>query len=644
MWFFKKKGDLAFEESLGDDWARDLGVTESPLNSRVLFFLGLTILGVGLAVTGRILLLARDHDFYGARALSNLSQTQKIPAPRGIITDIKGKVLVENKPVFLALLKVRDFFQIKALQAETVRAVYNILGMGEEEFWKLVEENKEGMLGDAVVLSNDLDQDQLIKLESRQLPTLLVSRGFKRQYALGPVFAPILGYTGLVSAEDLKQYPQLGGRDFVGKAGVEVFYDQVLRGKDGLSVKIRDARGNVLEKEEDRPPEAGRELRLTLDADFQEYFYERLKNGLQSLGRSVGVGIAIDPRDGRILALVNIPSFDNNLFNLAANHQEIKVLLSSPSRPLFNRAVAGLYAPGSTIKPLHAVAALEEKVVTRESQIFSPGYLDVPNPFIPGEVTRFLDWRRQGSVNLASAIAKSSNVYFYLVGGGSPLGATTGQDGIKGLGINRLREWWQKFGLGKTLGVDLPTEAAGFLPSIESKEKRTGKPWLLGDTYNVSIGQGDLLITPLQLISYIGAIANGGKVYRPYLAFDFNQPTVIYDLTVSSPSIREAQKGMAQAVTSPLGTAHLLDDLPFPVAAKTGSAQVRDKKEENAFFVGYASRPKVSKEENQPEPEIAILVLVENAREGSLNALPIAKDVLDWYYVNRISSVLNKER
>lgn len=621
---------------MGDDWTQALGVAERPLDAKVLFFLGLVVLVVGVFVVGRVVFIASDHSFYVARAEANLSDVQKISAPRGIITDSRGEVLAENRPSFFAVLSVRDFYKREDLREETLKAIKEVLGISEDDFWSLLRENNQDSLRDEIILNDDLEQGQLIKLENLKLPTLLVGRGFKRQYINGSVFASVVGYTGLASINDLKRYPELGSGDFIGKTGIEAFYDDKLRGKPGVSVKVRNALGNILEEKEGQGPEIGQELKLTIDAGFQKYFYDRLRRGLSELGRSVAVGLAIDPRDGKILALVNLPSFDNNIFNSPLKSKEVKDLLNSPLKPLFNRAVGGAYSPGSTIKPLHALAALAEGVITPDKEIFSPGYLDVPNPYNPDQPTRFVDWRYQGNVNLASAIAQSSNVYFYIVGGGSPNQAMAGQGGIKGLGISRLYDWWTKFGFGKELGVDLPGEAEGFLPNAATKEQKTGKPWLLGDTYHVSIGQGDLLLTPLQLISYIGAIANGGKVYRPYLASSAEKPTVISDLSSTLPSIKEVQKGMIKAVEFSKGTAFSLHDLPFSVAGKTGSAQVKDNAEENAFFVGYAPAGNPDKSLAE-EPKVAILVLVENAKQGSLNAVPIAKDVLDWYYVNRIS-------
>jgi penicillin-binding protein 2 len=198
---------------------------------------------------------------------------------------------------------------------------------------------------------------------------------------------------------------------------------------------------------------------------------------------------------------------------------------------------------------------------------------------------------------------------------------------VGGLGINRLHSWWEKFLLGSPTGIDLPGEADGFLPTPAWKEKKTGAPWLLGDTYNVSIGQGDLLVTPIQLLNYISAIANGGKIYKPMVNLEREHPKLLADLSELLPEILEVRKGMEEAVASPLGTAHLLSDLGFKVAAKTGTSEVRSKQDENAFFVGYAPAG---------NPQIAILVLVEHSLEGSLNTVPIAKDVLNWYYWQRV--------
>ncbi len=296
---------------------------------------------------------------------------------------------------------------------------------------------------------------------------------------------------------------------------------------------------------------------------------------------------------------------------------------------MFDRAVSGLYSPGSTIKPLVAVGALTEGTLDPLHQIYSPGYLDVPNPYDPAHPSRFLDWQPQGWVDLFSALARSSDVYFYQVGGGF--------GDQQGLGITRLKQWWEKFGLNIKTGIDLPNENSGFLPDPQWKEKVKGQPWRLGDTFNVSIGQGDLTITPIELLNYVSAIANGGKLYVPRIMKDIKDPqgnvvlestsTVTRDLSSEiGKALPLVQQGMRDAVTKPYGTAYMLHDLPIEVAAKTGSAQVENNAKTNALFVGYAP---------YNDPQVAIVILVEDAKEGSLNVVPVARDFFLWYYQNR---------
>ena len=422
-------------------------------------------------------------------------------------------------------------------------------------------------------------------------------------------------------------------QDVIGKTGLEAFYDKLLRGTPGVALTYTNAQGKALGEKQQSTPQIGAPLTLTIDGGLQAYFYQSMENNLASLGRTIGLGIAMDPRTGAILSLVNLPGYDDNVFSGSGQSAEIQNLLTSPERPLFNRAINGFYNPGSTIKPLDAVAALSEGVVNSTREIFSPGYLLVPNPYDPSAPpSRHLDWQYQGNVDMASALAQSSDVYFYIVGGGSPARTAPllndpSDYGIAGLGINRLHEWWQKFGLGKPTGIDLPNESAGFLPTPAWQEQTTGKQWLLGDTYNVSIGQGALLLTPIQLLDYIGAIANGGDIYRPFLNAS-GTPLVEEDLTSLLPEIQQVQAGMRAGVATPKGTSYTLHNLPVSVCAKTGSAQVENNTQENALFVGYAPCD---------NPQIAILILIENSKQGSLNAVPVAGDVLDWYYQNRMN-------
>jgi penicillin-binding protein 2 len=356
---------------------------------------------------------------------------------------------------------------------------------------------------------------------------------------------------------------------------------------------------------------------------------------LARLGRTSGAVLALDHRNGEILALISFPSFDSNVFVDPTRTRERGAILTDPHRALFNRAVSGSYSPGSTIKPLVGLAALAEGVLTPETEILSTGALEIPNPYQPDRPSRFLDWKAHGWVTLQAAIARSSNILFYLSGGGLPQGVPRdslirGSMDLGGLGIATLKSYWQKFGFGAQTGVDLPGEGTSFLPDAAEKQARTGEPWRIGDSYNASIGQGDFRITPLQLLSFIASIGNGGRIYRPFVRLG-KTPEVVTDYGAAfAEELKIIRAGMEDGVNKSYGTSHALSDLPFTVAGKTGTPQIANKTKVNAFFVGYAPAPR---------PEIALLILVEDAVEGSLNTIPIAHDALKWYYDNRIAKL-----
>jgi len=628
----RRKDDLPFEEVLGDDWSHDLEVAEVPIGHKPMVVLGIVIFAIAATILGRVVFLNFSHLYYEARAYDNLAQSSEMPAPRGLIYDASGTLLADNKAAFAAVLDAQTFLKDQADQPAAILALKNILNIAPDQLVQMIEQASANDFATPIVLAENLDQKQLVNLQALNSPAIKIQGDFERTYPQGKYFSSIIGYTGRVGAADLKSDPTLTSQDFVGKTGVEAFYDKALRGTPAVQIIYKNAVGNILREEQHSTVQIGAPLTLTIDGGFQEYFYDRFASGLASLGRSTGVGIALDPQTGKVLSLINMPGYDNNVFMEPGQGSEIQSLLNAPEEPLFDRAVNGFYNPGSTIKPLDGVAALKEGVIDSTREIFSPGYLMVPNPYNSSTPTKYMDWQYQGKVNLSSALAQSSDVYFYIVSGGSPArnsGAPLNDEsdyGIQGIGIDKLHDWWQAFGLGKPTGIDLPDESAGFLPTPDWKKSKTGVPWLLGDTYNVAIGQGSLLLTPLQLIDYIAAIGNGGTLWRPYLDAS-SIPTVRGDLTSFLPQIQEVQQGMRAAVATPRGTAYTLHGLPFDVCAKTGSAQVENNTQENALFVGYAPCD---------HPQIALLILIEHSKQGSLNAVPIAKDVLNWYYENRL--------
>lgn len=595
----KKKSELNFEEALFDHWAGDLKKLERPLPQSAFLLVAAASIIIFVVVLARLIVLnIHLGDFYQKRSIINVNQEFIIPAHRGVILDRFGSQLVKNMPSFSVSINKTELLKNQKDREKVFKKVNEIIGISESDLKRIIQgvdlerENK-------ATIARNVSLEQAIELRGLGNEAVIVEDDYRRDYIEPLALAHALGYTGLIDWTN----------NIEGKTGLEDFYDAKLRGADGAHVVFRNAKGDSLQKKIVKEAEAGLALAITLDLDFQKYFYERFQEGLRELGRDSGVGIAMNPQTGEILALVNFPSFDNN---------EPAKYLNKKNQPLFNRAISGTYSPGSTIKPLVALAALVEKLVTPNFEVYSPGYLEIPNPYDPEKPNRFLDWKAHGNVDLRSALARSSNVYFYVAGGG--------YKNIKGLGVNKLNEYWKKFGFSQKTGIDLPFEAVSFLPDPEEKKKRTGQPWRIGDTYNVSIGQGDLTITPIRLLTFIAGLANNGKMMRPHFLLE-EEPTVLTDFSEWGDFIKEVKLGMRDAVGKSYGTASLLFDLPYRTAGKTGSAQVANKTKTNAFFVGYGPAD---------DAKIAILVLVEDAKEGSLNALPIAKDVLRWYYDNRL--------
>lgn len=327
-----------------------------------------------------------------------------------------------------------------------------------------------------------------------------------------------------------------------------------------------------------------------------------------------GAAIVQDVKTGGILGMVSIPSFDPNAL-------DAKIFVDT-NRPLFNRAISGLYSPGSTIKPLYALAGLKEHIVTPSTLVYANGSIEVPSEVDSSKTYVFHDWKVHGWTDIRKAIAWSVDVYYYALGGG--------YGDIRGLGIDRIVSYLRLFGADKKTGIDLPAEAVGFVPSKQWKQEARGESWYLGDTYNISIGQGDLQITPMWLSMYVSSIANGGHLMRPYMVSSIirddrrvyeGKPQLIRDLPFDVSTLRVVQEGMRQTVTD--GTAPMLKDLPKPVAAKTGTAQVTGKNL-NSLFITYGP---------YDNPEISITILVEQIKDSQSLGVMIAKKFYSWYFL-----------
>ncbi|MFA4990947.1 MAG: penicillin-binding protein 2, partial [Candidatus Paceibacterota bacterium] len=562
-------------------------------------------------------------DEYQQIAQKNALKSIPIIADRGLIFDNHNRVLVYNQEVF-DLVFFPAYLPVDKIERE------KILKKIEEKSEIAAAINKENLEEDnpleSIILQSNLSREEAIRWESyfAGYPAVQVIRQNLRQYTSPLAFSHILGYVGRVSAEDIQKNPLYSNFVKIGKAGLESFYEDNLRGQDGEIKVLRNAYMEILGQSVVKEPVAGNNLYLTIDADLQEYSYKTLARQIDNLGKERGgVVIVSDPQSGEILSLVSYPGYDINSLSKGITQKEFETLINSKVTPLFNRTVSGLYNPGSTIKPIIAIAALEENIIDPFKKIETHGYITIPNPYFPDRPSIFVDWRNNGVVNMQDAIARSSNVYFYIIGGG--------YENFVGLGIERIRNYLEKFQFNLVTGIDLPAEKVSNIPDEKSKN-----PWRIGDTYNVSIGQGDLLTTPIRLITSLNVMVNGGKILRPHLLdhiADNNQRTIFQneiqvakDNFLDPKNIEIVKEGMRKTVTSPLGTAHTLIDLPFSIGGKSGSAQTSGNTKTNALFYAFAP---------YDDPQISVLILIEDVPEGSLNAIPVAKDILMWYYKNR---------
>lgn len=618
--FYKSKknrlsdSEIKFDEVVPDNMGRI--AVERPIGTRPFVFIIITFLffvAVGVLRIGYLSILL--NGVYKNRAEANVNKIVIEPAERGIIVDRYGKPMVQNKPSLTAVIKISEL--VKNNEFDKLSAAVSEIGISNDDFSALFS-NKDLEKIDTIILKKDISNQDAIFLNGLNLKSIIVQNDTKRFFE--PEFAHIVGYTGLPSKTDV-EHKKLNYVDVVGKTNLEALYDDTLRGTDGQTIIYRNVKGDNLGERSFSNPKIGNELKTTIDADLQRVFYDYLNKALHGEG---AVGLAIDPRNGEIISLVSLPSFGS---------QEMASALTDGKKPLFNRAISGLYNPASTIKTIVGTAAINEDVIKPTEMVFSKGYLDIPNKYNPDSPTRFVDWRANGWVDIHSALAKSSNIYFYAVGGGLQynkdlfMGASSM---LKGLGVTKLREYFSIFGLDKKTGVELTGENSGHIPSPEEKKVRTGTDWTIGDTYNISIGQGDLAVTPLELLRGIISIVNGGYLYNLTLIAN-KAPLIAADNSRLSKAMAEVRQGMSDAVTKDYGSANMLNALPIKVIGKTGSAQVFSKKKTNAFTVACGPYPYT----NNDKP-ICVLVLVENAKTGGLNAVPVVYNVFKWYAVNRL--------
>lgn len=590
-------------------------------DQRWLIAMWVVMMCIVCALLGRIFYLTVVRgNYYAFVASGNSLRETPILAPRGIMYDIGGEKLVDNVPG-------RDVVVVpEALPAATdddralAARIAPIVGVSEDAVYDSIANARTSM--EQIVVAQNISHEQTVAFKARaaEFPAMRIQQAAMRTYTDGPVFAHIIGYEGLIKKEEREQHPDYLLTDRIGKTGLEASHERDLHGTHGMQRILVDSKGELVKDLGDVRPMNGKDLHLTIDAGLQRVLYERLTRELDRAKTRRAAAVAIDPRSGAVRALVSLPSYDNNIFAAGISSAAYAELINNADRPLFNRAIGGAYAPGSTIKPSMALAALAENIITPQRTIESRGGLQIGSFF-------FGDWRVHGFTDMRRAIAVSSDVYFYTIGGG--------YGDIAGLGIDRMKTYMTRFGYGAKTGIDLPGEVGGFYPDAAWKQDAIGERWYIGNTYHASIGQGYITATPLQVAHAITLIASGGTLYTPHLVAWTQDPTtgertetvpqVIGEHLASPAHLRVAQEGMRATITE--GTATMLKNLPVAVAGKTGTAQFGGSDNVHSWFVAYAP---------YDAPELVLVVMVEGQTgELSSTTVPVAHDALLWYFGGR---------
>ncbi|MGB9775817.1 MAG: penicillin-binding protein 2 [Anaerolineae bacterium] len=594
-----------------------------------------------------------------ARAHAQRTELVSLPAPRGLIYSRDGEPLVRNVPAFQVVI-IPAYLPEDEIQQETeLRRLAALLGIPyqgtaaqpglREQVDRVLDPRSTAYAPyDPLIVATNVDRKVALIIaqgERFAFPGVRVDVVSRRQYPYGSLVSQLVGYMGAIPAERAQEYIAKGydpAAERIGYAGVEATFESWLRGTPGQRVQETDILGRVVRVLGDEiPPAPGHHVYLTIDLELQQVAQQALQKGMDRANSRRGVVIAMNPQTGEILAMVSLPTYDNNLFAEGISPEEYQRLLEDPHRPLLNHAIADQLPPGSIFKIVVAAAALQEEVVTARTRLNCPGTIMLPNKYYPNDPERaqpFYCWKRSGHgwLDVVHALAFSCDIFFYQVGGG--------YEQFQGLGLDRIVQYAHLFGLGELTGIELEQEAPGLVPTARWKRLTIGENWSTGDTYNLSIGQGYLLVTPLQMLNVMAATANGGTLYRPRIVHHITdaqgnivqpfQPEIIRTLPISAENWSRIQQGLEGAVA--YGTATRAQVAGVRVAGKTGTAQFCDDiarqmgicregfaQPTHAWFMAYAP---------VENPEIALIVFIYNGGEGSTAAVPVAQEILDWYF------------
>lgn len=605
---------------------KDTAAERRLFQRRTIVVMTFVVLMIGGLIARMYQLQVVEHEVFTTLSDKNRVQVQSVPPPRGLIYDRNHVLLAENRPVFsVTLVPERADGMDQTLSQ--LGGILDVSGEDLERFHRRLQEPRRPF--QEIPLRYDLNEQEMARLavHRHELPGVEVKAELVRYYPHSTLTSHSLGFVGRINRDELQRIDPVNyaGTNYIGKSGIERFYEELLHGTVGYQHVETNARGRTLRVLERENPVPGEDLQLQLDLRLQERAYDLLDNRR-------GAIVAIEPATGGILALASVPGFDTNKFVTGISVKDYRELSESRDKPLFNRALRGQYPPGSTLKPMLAIAALDSGATDRDYTIWDPGYFQLNN-----SGRRYRDWKRTGHgwVDLMDAMAESCDVYFYEIA-------------VK-MGVDTMYSYLSRFGFGEDASLDVSGALSGLLPSKEWKRAMRSEPWYPGDSVNLGIGQGFMLATPLQLATATSLIANRGTWVEPRLLREIDGDTPVEQylpdgnhepLKLKNPADWEfVVDTMAEVMHGRHGTARgSARNAPYRMAGKTGTAQVfslaedeeydaeeiRERLRDHALFVGFAP---------VDNPKIAVAVIVENGGGGSSTAAPVARELFDAWLV-----------
>jgi len=624
-------------------------MTETNDRTKLIIFRGLVILAFVLLAFQLWRMQIVKGDEYFAEAENRRFRLVSVPPLRGAIYDRWGEILARNVPSYAVTItpadlpedeSARDRIYLELSQLLDVPALPAEAADAQPE--SIAEMVEGGALNpfQPISVKHDVARETAFIIEERHLdlPGVQVVDEAGREYPTGAITSDVLGYVGPIPADSAADYEEEGYNiytDQVGLTGVEAVAEEYLHGTPGRKHVEVDVAGRELRTvSEELPAVPGDSVILALDTDLQEFVEDALRRTLEQWNAKQGAVVMLNPQTGEVLAMVSLPSYDNNLFANGIDPEAYRSLLADPERPLVNHAIAAQQPPGSDFKVITASGALQEHVITANTTFRCEGSLWVPNKYFPDDpalAQEFKCWWEwgHGDLNVIGALGYSCDIFFYHAGGGYL--------DQEGLGVDRLAAYARNFGLGQLSGIELPGEAPGLIPDPDWKRLNYSESWVLGDTYNMAIGQGFVLATPLQMANVAAAIANGGTLYQPQVIHDIVdadgnvvvpfEPKVIRTLDVDPDVLEIVREGMRASVSWGTGRRAALKTVA--VAGKTGTAEFPGERDEEGHLPTHAWFISFAPYEN---PQVAMAIFVYDGGEGATTCAPLASEIYSYYF------------